>query len=330
MSLLEEFDSSPTQHVETWRSLLGVMSSLTRLVPSPLVSPATASCSGVARQGPRGHRVIVKTSKYAPRLRPHYVEPPTSPAYRRVGRRLRRDARRRCRLGALAGGTSPLAHKSQGTPGSRTGHTSVPSHPPRQGRTVVLRQRNDSGFPEEGGRHSLFSLNQVAQRILRLCEQYHIILRHQFVAGTLNVLAGALSRTPGPGVRVDSPSRRGSRPLSSLASDGGSLCHQSQSPAPTLLLPCDSPMTVGVNAMLHPWDHLEACTFPPFGLIPQVLEIFGPPRAVVSPSSLRCGSRGRASTTFSSYSSTYQSRCRPDSTYSASHTSIIFTAIYPT
>ena len=50
-----------------------------------------------------------------------------------------------------------------------------------------------SYLKKAGGTRSS-SLNRLAQEILRLCEDLSIHLRPQFVAGSLNVLANALSR----------------------------------------------------------------------------------------------------------------------------------------
>ena len=35
--------------------------------------------------------------------------------------------------------------------------------------------------------------------------------------------------------------------------------------------PMSDPMAVGMDVMLQPWDFLQAYTFPPFAMIPQVL-----------------------------------------------------------
>ena len=72
-----------------------------------------------------------------------------------------------------------------------------------QGFLPVLRSQSVSRFVDnttalsylrnQGGTHS-FTLNSVAQAILRLCEDHQIRLVPQFVPGDLNVLANSLSR----------------------------------------------------------------------------------------------------------------------------------------
>ena len=123
----------------------------------------------------------------------------------------------------------------------------------------------------QGGTHSS-TLNSVAQAILRFCEDNQIRLVPQFVSGHLNVLADSLSRR------------------SQVLGSEWTLCHQAFRellrlwPAtldlfaisflarlPVYFSPVADPQSAGTDAMMQPWDGLQAYTFPPFGLLHRVL-----------------------------------------------------------
>ena len=101
-----------------------------------------------------------------------------------------------------------------------------------QGFLPVLRGRSVSLFADnmtalsylrkQGGTHSS-TLNTVAQTILRLCEDHHIRLVPQFIPGHLNVLADSLSPLAGLGLRMDPLSSGVSGVASPLASDHRSV-----------------------------------------------------------------------------------------------------------
>ena len=116
------------------------------------------------------------------------------------------------------------------------------------------------------------TLNSMAQMILRECESLSIVLMPQFVAGSLNVLADALSREH------------------QVLGSEWTLCHQVfteiqrtwsvsvdlfatslNNQLPVYFSPVLDPMSAGTDAMLQNWDGLEAYAFPPFAMIPQVL-----------------------------------------------------------
>ena len=150
-----------------------------------------------------------------------------------------------------------------------------------QGFLPVLRHQSVSLFVDnttalsylrnQGGSHSS-TLNSVAQTILRLCEASQIRLVPQFVPGHLNVLADSLSRR------------------SQVLGSEWTLCHQAFQellrlwPATIDLFataltarlhvyfsPVADPQSAGTDAMVQPWDGLQAYAFPPFGLLHCVL-----------------------------------------------------------
>ena len=61
------------------------------------------------------------------------------------------------------------------------------------------------------------------------------------------------------------------RTLSQVAGYDRPVCHLPQQQASGVLFSSSGSSTAGVDAMLQPWDHLQAYAFPPFGLIPRLL-----------------------------------------------------------
>ena len=120
--------------------------------------------------------------------------------------------------------------------------------------------------------HSGFSLNDLAQEILRFCESDSINLQPQFIAGSLNVVVDALSRsnqvlssewTLHQEV-VDSLFHRWPATVDLFATN---QFHR----LPVYFSPMKDPMSVGTDSMLHTWDNLQVYAFPSFSLIQKVL-----------------------------------------------------------
>ena len=125
---------------------------------------------------------------------------------------------------------------------------------------------------KQGGTRSS-SLNAVGQELCRLCESQSVRLLPQFIPGHLNVLADALSHR------------------SQVLGSEWTLCPQAVSellrrwPAtvdlfatslnyrlPVYFSPMYDPQSAGTDAMLQSWDRLQAYAFPPFSLLlPRVL-----------------------------------------------------------
>ena len=122
-----------------------------------------------------------------------------------------------------------------------------------------------------GGTHSP-ALNSIAQRILQCSELHHVRLVTQFIMGRHNVLADSLSR----------PEQiQGSkwtlhmevflelhRPwpvmVNLFATSANHRCS-------IYFLPFQDPQVMGTDFLLQSWDHLQAYTFPPWAILPQVL-----------------------------------------------------------
>ena len=123
----------------------------------------------------------------------------------------------------------------------------------------------------QGGTHSLL-LNSVAQAVLRLCEVHRVRLVPQFIPGRLNVLADTLSRRSqvlGSEWTLCFPAFRDLLLLWPATIDlfATSLSHC----LPVYFSPMDDPQSAGTDAMMQPWDALQAYVFPPFGLLQRVI-----------------------------------------------------------
>ena len=123
----------------------------------------------------------------------------------------------------------------------------------------------------QGGTHSSL-LNSVAQAILRICESHQIRLVPQFIPGRLYVLADSLSRrlqVLGSEWTLCFPAFRDLLLLWPATIDlfATALNHR----LPIYFFPMDNPQSAGTDAMMQPWDSLQAYAFPPFGLLQRVI-----------------------------------------------------------
>ena len=146
-------------------------------------------------------------------------------------------------------------------------------HPSLWGHVVAVFSDNTTALAylkKQGGTRST-TLNTVAQSVLRFCEDYHIQLLPQFIPGKMNVLADSLSRK-NQVIGSEWTLCGGVSPASSpLASHHQPLCDLPQSQVAGLLFPTVDPQSAGTDAMLQSWDGLQAYAFPPFGLLSWVL-----------------------------------------------------------
>ena len=142
------------------------------------------------------------------------------------------------------------------------------------GQTVSLFTDNTSALSylrKEGGTRSS-TLNEVAQAILRLCEASGLRLLPQFVPGCLNVLADSLSRRGqvlGSEWTLHQEVCRDLFRLWPVTVDcfATSLNHRLQ----VYFSPMAGPQALAVDALVQSWDNLQAYAFPPFALLQRVL-----------------------------------------------------------
>ena len=124
---------------------------------------------------------------------------------------------------------------------------------------------------KEGGTRSP-SLNTIAQEILRWAESLDIRLAPQFIPGSNNVLADALSRPhqlPHSEwslnmIVFQSLCRLWPVQIDLFATSANHRCS-------IYFSPYQDPQAAGTDAFLQSWDGLQAYAFPPFAIIPRVL-----------------------------------------------------------
>ena len=149
-----------------------------------------------------------------------------------------------------------------------------------QGFLPLLRHRSVSLFADnttalsylrnQGGTHSSM-LNSVAQAVLCLCEVHHICLLPQFILGRMNVLADSLSRRSQVLGSEWPLCRPAFQELLSVAGDLNLFATALNHRLPVYFSPMEDPQSAGTDAMMQSWDGLQAYAFPPFGLLHRVL-----------------------------------------------------------
>ena len=143
-----------------------------------------------------------------------------------------------------------------------------------QGRTVAVFCDNTTAVAylrKEGGTRSPL-LNTLAQEILRWTESLSIRLAPQFLPGSNNVLADALSRPhqlPHSEWSLNLTVFQSLRRLWPVQIDlfATSANHRCS----IYFSPFRDPMSAGTDAFLQSWDGLQAYEFPPVAIIPRVL-----------------------------------------------------------
>ena len=143
-----------------------------------------------------------------------------------------------------------------------------------QGRTVAVFCDNTTAVTylrKEGGTRSPL-LNTLAQEILRWTESLSIRLAPQFLPGSNNVLADALSRPhqlPHSEWSLNMAVFQSLRRLWPVQID---LFATSENHRCSIYFsPFQDPMSAGTDAFLQSWNGLQAYAFPPVTIIPRVL-----------------------------------------------------------
>ena len=143
-----------------------------------------------------------------------------------------------------------------------------------QGHTVAVFCDNVTAVAylrKEGGTRSPL-LNTIAREILRWSEFLAIHLAPQFIPGSNNVLADALSRPHQLPHSVWSLNMTVFRSLCRLWPVQIDLFATSANHRCSIYFsPYRDPQSAGMDAFLQSWDSLQASAFPPFAIIPRVL-----------------------------------------------------------
>ena len=144
-----------------------------------------------------------------------------------------------------------------------------------QGRTVAVFCDNTTAVAylrKEGGTRSPL-LNSLAQEILHWTESLSIRLAPQFLPGSNNVLADALSRPhqlPHSEWSLNMTVFQSLRKLWPVQIDLFATPENRR--CLIYFSPFHDPMSAGTDAFFQPWDRLQAYAFPPVAIIPRVLE----------------------------------------------------------
>ena len=284
--LLQDFLSDRLHPVSVWRSLLGMMSSMSAIVPGSRLRMRSLQLR-LNAAGPllvdgdlvswddgclRDLRWWSDDSHLLVGLPLGKDHPDLFSFLRRFGPRLGRCSRQPPPLQLVV---SPLLALSINQRELLAILYAIQGFLPHlRGRSVAVYSGNSTALAylrKQGGTRSS-SLNVVAQELLRLCESQSVRLLPQFIPGHLNVVADSLSRR------------------SQVLGSEWTLCPQAVSellrrwPAnidlfvtslnhclPVYFSPIYNPQSTGMDAMLKSWDGLQAYAFPPFGLLPRVL-----------------------------------------------------------
>ena len=191
-------------------------------------------------------------------------------------RRLRRGvggpSRSSDRFGPVGRPTGGVIHKCQGTASCQTGSSPVPVISTGSHGGCLLRQHHSGGLPSQGGWHPVSSPQHLGSGDLALDESLSIRLAPQFLPGSNNVLADALSRPhqlPHSEWSLNLTVFQSLRRLWPVQIDlfATSDIHRWS----ISFSPFRDPMSAGTDAFLQSWDGLQAYAFPPVAIIPRVL-----------------------------------------------------------
>ena len=286
LCLVDEFSSSPEQPLSLWRSLLGVMSSLSTLIPGsrlrmwllqhrllvyrPLDSPtASVSWDASCRRDLQWWSV------------PSHLGVGVDLSLPRPDLVLYTDASD-SGWGASLGSDHLSGWWSRDVSLYSINHRELLAVylaiwgflPLLRGQTVSLFTENTAALSylrKEGGTRSS-TLNEVAQAVLRLCEASDVRLLPQFVPCRLKVLADSLSRRGqvlGSEWTLHQVVCRDLFRLWPVTVDlfATSLNYRLQ----VYFSPMADPQAAAVDALVQSWDNLQANAFPPFSLLQRVL-----------------------------------------------------------
>ena len=286
MSIGDKFLSSVAQPVSSWRVLLGVLSSLTPLVPggsppdevSPAPSQSFLESGGQLVSGPAGRllpsgsRLVagsdspgggggVSLSQVSPNL----------DFWSDVGQG-RSLGRGGC-FGPLVSKGDLSLHQRQGTLSCGEGSSPLPGSAFRVHGRRFRGQLHGSGLSAQGRGH------------LFVCSQHHCAAdsplggdsphcsRSAVHYGEEQCFGGfPVQAQPDPGLGMDSEDGGFSGSPQEVAGDDRLICHLVESLLFTLFFACHNPSALGTDALLQCWDGLQVYAFPPWSLIPLVLK----------------------------------------------------------
>ena len=286
LSLIEEFLSFEKQPASLWRSLLGHLASLTRLIPGGRLRMRSLQLVMRRSWDFKDDRVLITWNRQCQEDLLWW----SNPDRLTLG----------CSLSLLSPNLAFWSDASDEGWGAHLAESTVSglwsmeekslsinlrelrairlglSHfaPQIEGQTVAVFSDNSTAVAylrKEGGTVSPL-LNQEAQLILRWTESLGISLIPQFIMGSNNVIADALSRQ---GQVLGSEWTLCQEVVNILIKRWPStvdlFATSMNYRLPVYFSPLPDQMSAGTDAFLQKWDHLQAYAFPPFSIIRQVI-----------------------------------------------------------
>ena len=280
-----EFLSCADPPASTWLSLLGMLSSLSHLVPGGRLRVRSLQLC-LHRSWDRGDQSVripwspdclrdLRWWLHLPRL----LFGISSASLSRSGllvRRLRRglgsSLRFTHRFRPLESGSKRSRYKRQGASSHPRGSPPLPVFSGREECVSVLRQQHSSVVSPQGRRHQVSVPQLSDSRDSALGRIPLDRLLPLFIPGSLNVLADSLSRphqlphtewSLHPEV-FQSLSRLWPVQFDLFATSANCQCS-------VYFSPFRDPMAAGTDAFLQSWDGLQAYAFPPWSVIPRVI-----------------------------------------------------------
>ena len=191
---------------------------------------------------------------------------------RRLRRGLGRPSRLSGRFGPVGRPSGSVVYQRQGTASCSAGTVPVPVSSPGSHGGCLLRQHHGGSLPSQGGWHQVSSPQQLGSGDLTWTESLSIRLAPQFLPGSNNVLADALSRPhqlPHTEWSLNMTVFLSLRRLWPVQIDlfATSANHRCS----IYFSPFRDPRSAGTDAFLQSWDGLQAYAFPPVAVIPRVL-----------------------------------------------------------
>ena len=287
LSIGDVFLSSVEQPAKSWLELLGVLSSLTQLIPGGTAADVVVSvstslslgsegsrCSGSVVSGDRaGPPLVVRSRTPRARRLPSASVSPARLVVRRLGCRLGSSPRRPGRFRPLVAGRGSRFHQPAGA--LAIFYALQHFLPLVRDTSVAVFSDNTTALAylkNQGGTRSAV-LNRTAQELLRWTELHSVTLLPQFIMGRNNVLADSLSRPNqilGSEWTLKMPVFHQLRQRWPVAIDlfATSLNHR----CIPYFSPFHDPNSIRTDAFLQQWNGWQAYAFPPYALIPAVLK----------------------------------------------------------
>ena len=189
----------------------------------------------------------------------------------RLGRRLGGPSRRTPCLGPLVSSSDSSLHQLERAASSSVRPTGLRTFFSGPVGSTVLRQHQHSRYLRHSG-GTFSTLNNTAREILLWAENHRVRLLPQFIMGSSNVTADIVSR---PNQVIGSEWTLHQEVVDQLIHKWPAVIDlfatSLTARLPVYFSPASDSRAVGTDALLQPWDNLQAYAFPPIAIIRRVL-----------------------------------------------------------